>query len=204
MYQRGHKELYLSSEDSKRRIRTFRRLTAKRFKSERGSISLLTIGLFMVTLLTCLVLTDISSIYLAKRSLTLAAEAAVQKGMKNLDEASYYSGEFNISRGILTFLGEGESDPGIPINCSAGFSDVNRVLEAWQSEGAASTRENIESIEISKFSCDGFQMYLQTVATVRIPFQLPFIDIDQVKLTSSAGAVGERAETNNYYGFDIG
>jgi hypothetical protein len=173
-------------------------------ESERGSVSILTIGLFVILLATCLVLTDISSIYLAKRSLTLATEAAVQRGMKNLDTANYYSGEYNLSRGVLTLFGEGESDPGIPIDCSAGLKDAGSVLESWQSNGGASIRENIESIEISDYACDGFQIYLETKARIRIPIKLPFINLERIALTSKAGAVGERADTNNYYGFDIG
>lgn len=176
----------------------------KCLNSERGSISVLTIGLFTVVLITSLILTDISSIYLAKRSLTLATEAAVQRGMKNLDKESYYKGEYNATSGVLTLLGEGEEDPGIPIDCSGGYKDAEEVLQHWQRDGAASIRENIESIYISDYSCDGFQIYLETKARARIPIVIPFIPIHEVSLTSISGAVGERADTNNYYGFDIG
>ena len=95
---------------------------------EKGSISVITLGLFLITLTTCLILTDISSIYLAKRSLSLATEAALQRGMKNLDEAAYYSGEYNFNQLLVNSLGGAESDPGIPINCEKGLQDIREVL----------------------------------------------------------------------------
>jgi len=171
---------------------------------EKGSISVITIGLFLITLTTCLILTDISSIYLAKRSLSLATEAALQRGMKNLDEAAYYSGEYNFNQLLVNSFGGAESDPGIPIDCEKGLEDIQEVLQGWQSRGAASIRENVDELRLTDFKCDGFQIYIESAAIARIPIQIPFINIDEVAIASYAGAIGERAETNNYYGFDIG
>lgn len=173
-------------------------------KSERGSTSVLTIGLFVVLLSTALVLTDISSIYLAKRSLSLASEAAIQAGMKNLDQASYYSGEYNLSQMLVNSLGHSEEDPGIPIDCEAGVNDVRKVLYSWQTHGAASIRENVFGIQLTDFQCDGFQIYIESSAIARLPIPLPYLNISEVRIKTYAGAVGERAETNNYSGFDIG
>ncbi len=64
---------------------------------ERGSISILTIGLFTLLLTTVLALSNISAVYLAKRTLILANEAAVQRGGENLDQSAYYSGEYNLT-----------------------------------------------------------------------------------------------------------
>ncbi len=181
------------------------KVAVRRFaKNEQGSISVLVIGLFLVVLTTSLVLTDISSIYLAKRSLSLATEAALQKGIKNLDEELYYSGEYNVSQMLINSLGEAESDPGIPIDCDKGLRDAREVLMGWQSHGAASVRENVIDIQITKYECDGFQIYIESAAVARIPIPIPFINLDKVTINSFAGAVGERASTNNYYGFDIG
>lgn len=171
---------------------------------ENGSVSVLTIGLFLLILTTSLILTDISSIYLAKRSLSLATEAAVQRGMKNLDEAAYYSGEYNLNKLLANSLGQAESDPGIPINCGKGLQDIQEVLSGWQSRGAASIRENVDQLRLTNFECNGFEIYIESAAIARIPIPIPFINLDQVAIHTYAGAVGERAETNNYYGFDIG
>ena len=186
--------------------RKLNRNIGKRFKtllqSTEGSIAVITIGLFITLLSTTLVLTDISAVYLAKRSLTSATEAAVQRGMKNLDSESYYLGEYNLTQLLQNSLGGGETDPGIPIDCDKGLKDAREVLESWsQSE---SSRINLTQISLVDFQCDGFQIFLQSDARAELPFSLPFAHLVSVQLSSSAGAIGERAETNNYYGFDIG
>lgn len=172
----------------------------RRLSSERGSISILTIGLFSIVLVTALILTDISSIYLAKRSLTLATEAAAQRGVKNLDQEAYYQGEFNSIQMGLTIAGFGEEDPGIPIDCDAGGRDASEVLAGW-SDYTVGVGERIELIS---FECDGFQILLRTSQRVQLPIPIPFIDIREVRIESTVSSIGERAKSNNYSGIDIG
>ena len=81
---------------------------------------------------------------------------------------------------------------------------MRQVLDSWQSYGAASARENVFNIELTDFECDGFQIYIESSAIARIPIPLPFINFSEVRINTRAGAVGERADTNNYSGFDIG
>ena len=176
----------------------------KACKDERGSISVIAIGLFVVLLALALVLTDISSIYLAKRTLSLVSESSVQYGMKNLDAENYYSGEYNFNQLFVNSLGQAEVDPGIPIDCEAGLNDVRKVLSDFQTVSPSTKRGNLQDISLSDFRCDGFQIYIETSAVAHIPVPIPFINFDVVLIKSHAGAVGERADTNNYYGFDIG
>ena len=171
-------------------------------RDERGSISILIIGLFIVLLSTALVLTDISAIYLAKRSLTQAAEAAVQRGLKNLDAKSYYTGEYNALTLVENMAGVGGEDPGIPIDCKAGYSDAEQLLSDW--ERTNSSRVNLAELHLGDFQCDGYQIYLEAFAIARIPVPIPFFRFDEVLIRSHAGGIGERAENNNYSGFDIG
>jgi Flp pilus assembly protein TadG len=173
-------------------------------RDERGSISLVTMGLFVILLTLALVLSDISSIYLAKRTLSLASESSVQYGMKNLDAESYYSGEYNFNQLLVNSLGQAEVDPGIPINCEEGLNDVRKVLSDFQAVSPATKRGNLQDISLSNFECDGFQINIETSAVAHMPIPIPFINFDEVTIKSHAGAVGERADTNNYYGFDIG
>ena len=173
-------------------------------KDESGSISVITIGLFIVLLTLALILTDISSVYLAKRTLSLVSESSVQYGMKNLDADSYYSGEYNFNQLLVNSLGQAEVDPGIPIDCEAGLNDVRKVLGDFQTVSPATKRGNLQDISLSDFECDGFQIYIETSAVVHIPIPIPFINFEELPIKSHAGAVGERADTNNYYGFDIG
>jgi hypothetical protein len=176
----------------------------KVLSSSRGSISLLTFGLFGIILLTSLILTNISAVYIAKRTLSLATEAAVQQGVKNLDMQAYYSGENNLSRAALTLLGLGESDPGIPIDCSAGSRDAEMVINGWSNRDSDSHSNNLSSIQISSISCDGFQIDISTSALVAIPIPIPFINLEEIRIQSRASAIPERANSNNYMGLDIG
>lgn len=181
-----------------------RALLGRMYSSERGSISILTFGLFGIVLLTALILTNVSAIYLAKRTLSLATEAAVQQGVKNLDMPSYYTGENNLSRTALTFLGLGEDDPGIPIDCGAGSRDAEMVIDSWSNRDSDSHTKNLSSIQISAISCDGFQMEISTTASVVIPIPIPFINLEEIGIQSRASAIPERADSNNYMGLDIG
>ena len=174
----------------------------KLFQLNDGSVAVITIGLFVILLSATLVLTDISAIYLAKRSLTHATEAAVQRGMKNLDSQSYYSGEYNLTQLLQNSFGSAESDPGIPIDCSKGLSDAREVLVNWSS--TESSRINLREISLVDFKCDGFEIYIESSARADLPFSIPFLEFKSVTLSTAVGAIGERAETNNYSGFDIG
>ena len=171
---------------------------------ERGSISILTFGLFSVVLITALVMTNISAVYIAKRTLSLATEAAVQQGVKNLDMQAYYTGENNLSREALTLMGLGESDPGIPIDCGAGSRDAEMILRSWSDREIDSHSKNLSGIEISEITCDGFQMALDTYASVVIPIPIPFINLEKIRIQTRASAIPERADSNNYMGLDIG
>ena len=54
-------------------------------RDETGSISLLVLAFFLISVVTSLVITDVAAITLAKRSLTQATEAAAQRGVRNLN-----------------------------------------------------------------------------------------------------------------------
>lgn len=180
------------------------RLGHRFLNDEQGSISILIFGLFTILLTLSLVLTDISAVYLAKRSLTLMTESAAQRGMKNLDKESYYSGEYNLSRLAVNILGSAEEDPGIPIDCNAGSEDAEDTVERGNDFQSPMSRSNLKDIHLTAFECDGFQIYIETSAKATLPVPIPFIDLREVQISTHAGAVGERAETNNFSGFDIG
>jgi hypothetical protein len=174
------------------------------FQDERGSISVLIIGLFTILLTTAMILTDISAIYLAKRSLTLITESGVQRGMKNLDKESYYSGEYNLSQMAANMLGNSEEDPGIPIDCRLGSNDAYETVANGNDFQSPMSRANLKDIRITHFECDGFQIYLEASATAVLPVPIPFINMREIGISTHAGAIGERADTNNFMGFDIG
>uniref|UniRef100_UPI00404ACE14 TadE/TadG family type IV pilus assembly protein n=2 Tax=Candidatus Planktophila sp. TaxID=2175601 RepID=UPI00404ACE14 len=177
-------------------------------KDERGSISLLIMSLFMSTLIVLVILTNISSIYLAKRALTQASEAAVQRGVRNLDLQTYYQSDYNFWQFAWNLTGEGETDPGIPIDCQKGRDDALSAMEKWmqlsESKETANGRENLEDIRVNRVECDGYQLTISTSADVRLPFLLPFINLDYVEISTTVASIAQRRITTNYYGIDIG
>jgi hypothetical protein len=162
----------------------------------------------MSTLIVLLILTNISSIYLAKRALTQGSEAAVQRGVRNLDLETYYQGEYNFWQFVENLTGDGETDPGIPIDCQKGRADAVSAIAKWVqisgSNSAATGRENLEDIRVHGVECDGYQLTISTSADVRLPFVLPFINLNHVKISATVASIAQRKITTNYYGIDIG
>ena len=61
-----------------------------------GSLSIVIIGLFLITVASLMVMSDVASVFVAKRSLIQATEAAAQRGVHTLDESAYYVGKGNM------------------------------------------------------------------------------------------------------------
>ena len=59
-----------------------------KLKGERGSLSVVIIGLFVLIVAILMVMTDIATVMVAKRSLTQATEAAAMRGVHSLDRDS--------------------------------------------------------------------------------------------------------------------
>ena len=171
---------------------------------ERGSISILIMGLFLLSVITLMVLSDISSVYLAKRTLTQATEAAAQRGVRNLDLSKYYEKKYSAVRFGLNLLGDGEKDPGIPIDCVKGRVDAIDALESWAQLDSTVTRKNIHSIRIEEISCDGFELGILSSAVVKLPFTPAFLNQSEVLITAQVGIFDERKITTNYYGLNLG
>ena len=178
-------------------------MTRKFLRDERGSISLLVMALFMLLVITSALMTNISSVYLAKRALTQGTEAAAQRGVRNLDLESYYSSKYNLSRLIFNISGFPESDPGIPIDCRKGSQDALSAMRSWASLGREVTRENLEDISIDQIECDGYSLSIQTSAYATLPFTIPFTGLSKVRISSTVGAFDERKITDNFYGLSI-
>lgn len=176
----------------------------KIIRDERGSLSVLIMSLFLTIVATALILTNISSVYLAKRSLTQLSEAAAQRGVRNLDLDAYYRSQYNATKLALNVFGEGERDPGIPIDCQKGAGDALDSISQLSSERSGLARQNLSEIRVEEIECDGFQISLRTSAKVTLPFILPFTGIRDVEVVSEVGSFGERKITTNYYGINIG
>ncbi len=176
----------------------------KFLRDERGSLSVLILSLFLTIVTTLLILTNISSVYLAKRSLTQVTEAAAQRGVRNLDLDAYYRSKYNATKLAINIFGDAETDPGIPIDCQKGAGDAFDSISQLSSGGSGLMRDNLREIKVEGIECDGFQISLRTSAKVALPFILPFTGIRDVQVVSEVGSFGERKITTNYYGINIG
>jgi flagellar basal body-associated protein FliL len=167
-------------------------------KDEKGSISLLIIGLFVVTVATLLVITNIASIAIAQRSLVQASETAVQRAVQNLDLDAYYVGEGGMLSGLLN-----TGEVPIPIECNLASSAISNELQHWNSANSALLRREIRDIWLSEFNCDGVSVGISTSAFAVLPLQLPFINLKSIELHTSVGATNTRSKGLYLFGIRI-
>jgi len=178
-------------------------LMARLRREEHGSISLIVLTFFLITVITSLVITDIAAVTIAKRSLTQATEAAAQRGVRNLDRESYYSGEFDASTMVGNILGIGPTDPGIPIDCSKALGDSEGALADWGRGPRSLRRIELIDIAIRDIQCDGFGIQLITSATAQLPIVIPLLKIDKVLITSRASTTNTRKAGFSPFGIRV-
>ena len=172
-------------------------------QDERGSISLLVGGLFIITVALVVTLTNIAGVAIAKKSLTQATESAAQFGSSALNQNSYYQGEFNEITMVESLIGLGPDDPGVPIDCNEAASRVEIAMSDWAGSGISLKRVEIDSLQIDSLECDGFELTLSTTARARLAFVLPFFNLKDVEIHSTVGSTNERREGLYLFGFRI-
>ena len=167
---------------------------------EKGSLNILIIGLFVITVACLMVMTDVATIMMAKRSLTQATEAAAIRGVHTLDRASYYTGKGTMLTTPLA-LASNRDHPAIPIDCGRAPFDIALELQNWSSDNTSMTRPELQHIVLSDFACDGSSLEISTFAEVKFPFTIPFTTMKSAFLTSSAGSTNQVQE--GFYVFGI-
>jgi hypothetical protein len=168
--------------------------------SEEGSISVVVIGLFIITVASLMVMTDVSAMIVAKRSLVQATEAAAQRGVHTLDKREYYQGKgtiFTVPLAVAT----GREHPTIPIDCTRGGVEVLLELNSWSNDQSDMKWRQLKGIELTEFSCDGKSLQISTRSEMKLPFKLPFADTDSVFLTATAGTTNNVQE--GFYLFGV-
>ena len=134
----------------------------KELEDERGSISLLIIGLFVIVLALSLAILDVSGNLLAKQELTHIGEAAISSAAHSIDLDRYYRADRNFVR---------NSSKGpiyrIPINCSTALMKFQREVTYSSLRG--------KSISILSWNCykDSLSAQLQSDVPLLVP--VPFI-----------------------------
>jgi hypothetical protein len=172
-------------------------------KSETGSISVIVIGLFMITVASLMVMTDVSSIIVAKRSLVQATEAAAQRGVHALDKSKYYQGKGNVFT-VPMAIATQRAHPVIPIDCTRGGIEVLLELNSWSNDESDMKWHQLKGIELTNFDCDGSSLEISTRSEMKLPFQVPLSRTNSVFLTASAGATNKVQEGFYLFGFRLG
>lgn len=168
-------------------------------KDERGSISVLTIALFLLTICLVMITTNVATVTVAKRSLTQSAESVAQRGAHFLDEEAYYTGKFNVITMAQKLFGGGPKDPGVPIDCDQAMKGISEAIGDLRSESEILIQKGVHQLQVSEVGCDGRDITVSLTARVDLPFQLSFLDLSSVKLESSATTYNQR--NNGFYLF---
>jgi hypothetical protein len=168
-------------------------------RDERGSISILTIALFLITVTLIMISTNVAAVTVAKRTLTQSAESAAQRGAHFLDEDAYYTGKFNVITMAANLLGRGPEDPGIPIDCDLARGGIAEALEDLSRESHLLIDKGVSDLKVLEIACDGRDIRVALQANVALPFQLPFLGIRTVSLRSAATTFNQR--NNGFYLF---
>ena len=174
----------------------------ERFRSDAGSISVIVIGLFVITVASLMVMTDVSSLIVAKRSLAQATEAAAQRGVHTLDKSSYYQGKANMFTVPLAMATQ-RAHPVIPIDCTRGGVEVLLELNSWSNDQSDMKWNQLKGIELTNFDCDGSSLEISTRSEMNLPFQVPFSRTNSVFLAATAGTTNKVQEGFYLFGIRI-
>ncbi len=172
----------------------------KRLNSDRGSISVVVIGLFVITVASLMVMTDVSALIVAKRSLVQATEAAAQRGVHTLDKSEYYQGKGNMFTAPMA-IATNRAHPVIPIDCARGGFEVLLELNSWSNDEGDMKWQQLKGVQLTSFSCDGASLDISTRSEMKLPFKVPFTTTDSVFLTATAGTTNKVQE--GFYLFGI-
>lgn len=132
--------------------------TFKRLRDEDGSISVLTIGLFLISVVLLILVTDVASISVARESLVHVSEAAAIRASHSVDLGSYYRGDTGVS---------------IPIDCQVAYQKAAEEISLWTQSDGSIHRAELQQVWMTDFSCSGNRVQLSTSARAILPFRLP-------------------------------
>ena len=200
-FQRVRKSISVRGSKSPSR-ELFLGLVRRKLVSDTGSISVVVIGLFVITVASLMVMTDVSALIVAKRSLVQATEAAAQRGVHTLDKSEYYQGKANMFTAPMA-VATHRAHPVIPIDCARGGVEVLLELNAWSNDESDMKWQQLKGIQLTNFSCDGASLEISTRSEMQLPFKVPFTTTNSVFLTASAGTTNKVQEGFYLFGFRV-
>ena len=201
------------------RIRLNPSTIRSRLLTDDGSISVLVFGLFAVVLLSGVVLTDLSAVIVAQRSLVQATESAAQSAAHALDLDTYY----RVKHSALSFL-VSDASPVIPIDCKAASSRASETLadianttnrnygsssqptgvrQVFSSSNKELLRRELSDVHISEFQCNGTEVLITTSAKAWLPISLSLFSFESVDLSASAGTTSVKKRVFSIFGINL-
>lgn len=166
-------------------VRFLKRLTFDQLRDERGSLSVLIIGMFLLTIALVMVMTDVSALVLARKALSQQTEFLAQQGAQEIDLESYYTGR----GGLFSYVAEktviDQSDPGIPLNCK---SATARVIDASRKI----SHPRLRNFELIGYECGDSATYIETRAKAVLPYTLGIFKFDSPVIYGYAASAPER------------
>jgi len=190
-----------------------------RLLTDDGSISVLVFGLFAVVLLSGVVLTDLSAVIVAQRSLVQVTESAAQSAAHALDLDTYYQGKHS----ALSFL-VSDASPVIPIDCKAASSRASETLtdianttnrnygsssqptgvrQVFSSSNKELLRRELSDVHIREFQCNGSEVLITTSAKAWLPISLSLFSFESVDLSASAGTTSVKKRVFSIFGINL-
>lgn len=171
---------------------------------EDGSISILIIALFLISLLSLAIITNVAVVASAKRSLDNVTEAAAMRAVHNLDEKSYYSGKHTILTSLTGVVTSGKyMDNRIPIDCESGRAAVYEEFRIWQSSLSSMKTLQINKASIDNFQCNYDAVNLRTSAIVKLPFVIPFTGRSDATVESAITTLNEKDQGLYLFGVKL-
>lgn len=162
-------------------VRAFRML----LRDERGSLSVLIIGLFIMTVASIMVVSDISAMVIAKKALSQKTEYLAERGSTHIDLNAYYQGRGGLFPYLAEKLFVDQTDPGIPLDCSKVTAEVLRT--------APTIRDSrFSNFDLTFFRCHDDTMEIHTRASALLPFTFGIFHLDNPEITAYAASAPER------------
>lgn len=147
-------------------------------RRDRGSLSILTFGLFLILLVLAFETINISASFLVKRELLHVGESAIQRATHSLALDRYYQSNF-----ILDSITDGVARLRVPIDCEQARSTFYSEIESGQLRG--------RPIAVESWRCEGDRLDATIVLNFQPPLSIPiFVTIgnEPQKISAAVGA----------------
>lgn len=154
------------------RLRSFTPQRGKEiYGEESGSISPLIIFYFSIIMFLIFIISNVASMYVARRDLTTRVEAGLALAAQELDEFRYYYG--SPLKDYLAERAVREGQLRVPIDCGDAGIKFGSVMNRNRTEFFAGDVERSAAGPITiDFICDGYEVGARVTEQRELPFQL--------------------------------